>query len=188
MTLDDHLEEKKVERLGRGLIRGLAEGCGLAIFAAAESLRAYLVHPRSIIYPPGFVYFRDTAPALSHATHPNIFEALGHGGDMWEGYFHTLILYNLANVVARRVPEKYKLGFALAVSNFGIIGTETGLLQSMIQHAPVWLRKAPYFGCADGWDIPAGVAGSLVYLSINLTGKYLADRWLPKGKSGDAGI
>ncbi len=188
MTIDDHLEERKMERLGRGLVRGLVEGCGLGIFAAAESLRGYLVHPRSIIFPPGVIYFKHAVPALSQAAHPKLFEVLSHGGDLWEGYFHTLIVYNVANVVAQRLPEKYKLGFALAVSNFSIIGTETGLLQTLIQHAPVWLRRAPYFGSADSWDIPIGVAASLVYLGVNLTGKYLVERWFPKGKSGDAGI
>lgn len=139
----------------------VTEFIGFGLIESIEGIRADYVNPRSdlIIVMAREKSKQGMAPALDRSQNPELFKFLQHGGDIFEGYFYSFVINNLLTYAVPRMPEKYRLSASLIIANGIIAAKEMGVIDG---------QKPDYL------DIPAGVAGSLIYLGINYLGKLLA--------------
>lgn len=89
-----------------------------------------------------------------------IYYALQHAGDFTDGWSITLLGYYAARLLTKpfkdKIPENIKLGAAFFLGAASVIDHETGGILSNS------------FSTADLSDIPAGVIGSVAFVSFKL--------------------
>lgn len=157
MSLESSLKEAWKRRV-RELPNLVIETIGLQALNVLENLRADHVNPESHFKGMFNKYFapQDMTSKLARSDNPNLYDFLAHMGDTWEGYAYSFFIYNALTFTFPRIPEKIRLGVAIVATNAVIAAYESGMLNS----------KNP-----DGWDIPAGVLGSAIYLGTHYLSK-----------------
>ncbi len=134
-------------------------GCVAFEFSGYAGVQWLEWERRNMVHPAvgGTAFFSgqdrySIAPTLSRTDNPFLFDFLQHLGDVQEGFGGTFLLYNVLAFLFPNLPEKYKVGISFGVTNLGIAAYEMGWLNN----------KEP-----DPLDIPAAVAGSLLYLCLH---------------------
>ncbi len=142
-----------------------AETVGFGLIQTAEEIRTWFVNPQSSMYMRA-VYGKEgkplPLPTITPGNAPPIlYDVLSHMGDFWEGYFIPYVIHNLSTILLVEVSPKVRLAISIGVADAIITMHEMGMFNG----------QQP-----DLADIPAGVAGSLLYLLIhNFTEKRLQE-------------
>src|SRR3989338_8577485 len=150
----------RLAKLNEILPSFVVEFIGFGAIESIEGVRADYVNPKSdlIIVMARERLKQGMDPILDRNQNPGLYKFLQHGGDLFEGYFYSFLINNFLTYALPRMPEKYRLSAALLIANGIIAAKEIGIIEG---------QKPDY--C----DIPAGVAGSVIYLGINYLGRLL---------------
>lgn len=147
----------------KSLETAILEVMGFGLVTGAETLRATYVHPA--VGLNGFISESYGLPQrealMERADTPLLYGALQHGGDIFEGYLYPFAMYNALTVLFPRTSENFRMGVSLVTANLIILGAESGLFTG---------------GKPDFLDVPAGVAGSLLYLGAHYLSRRLIQR------------
>jgi len=130
------------------------------IIWGTELARATLVNPESG-FPEADGTYSD--PILTEKNTPNfLFESLQHSGDFGEGFLLALsAYYSMSLVSSKKIPEKVRMA-AASLTSSAIVG--------LVEMSVIFDKKP------DPLDIPAGVAGSLLWIGAHQLSKKLMKR------------
>ena len=148
-------------------IRFITEAMGGSMLFGAEIGRWISMRPTENGLPINPKFAEDPSkvqpPAISPENTPDfVYNSLAHSGNIFDGYALTMgFYYFLSLLPTNRLGERIRLGTSWIASNLVVSGVETGLFFG--QHR-------------DLLDIPAGVAGSTLFLGARLISKIFAER------------